>query len=142
MTKSQRFEPIRKLADRKEKDAASVLGKTLRERQGAQQRLNELQNYLAEYLERYAQASQSGLGGAQIQEYQAFIAKLEQAIAEQEKVLAGAQQVCDRSKHQWRGEYTRSKAMETVLERMQADERRERERREQAASDERNQRRR
>jgi len=142
MTGSKRFKPIQQLAERKERDAAAAFGKTLRDREAALQRLQELQQYHGEYLQRFDAATRMGMGGAQIQEYLAFIGKLEQAIAEQQRVLDQKQHVCDDSKQQWRGQYTRSRAMDTVLERMRADEQRERERREQAASDERNQRRR
>ena len=142
MSKSERFKPIRKIAEKKERDAASAFGKTLRDREAAQQRLNELREYHAEYLQRFTQATRDGIGSARIREYQAFITKLELAIAEQENVLTVRKQTCVKKKAQWRGEFTKARAVEKALERMRSDELKQKEKREQALSDERAQRRR
>jgi len=141
MAPSDRFKPIQKIASNKERKAAAELGETLKTRQQAEQRLAELKQYHCEYLDRFSAASRHGIGGAQIQEYRAFIAKLEQAIDEQTKMVAQSNSECDASKAQWRGKYTKAKAMDNALERMRDNERRTEDRREQAATDERNQRR-
>jgi len=139
---SDRFKPIHKLASHKERKAAAALGESIRQRDAAQQRLDELRQYLAEYLERFAGATRNGLAGSQLIEYQVFIAKLETAIAEQEAILLRSQRDCDSTKQDWRGRYTRSKAMENAIERMRVAERKDRDRKEQADSDERSQRKR
>ena len=51
-------------------------------------------------------------------------------------VVSRSQQDCDSSKAKWRGRYSKSKAMEHVIERMHQAERRDQERREQSESDE------
>ena len=133
---SDRFKPIQKLASNKERNAAAALGESLRQRDAAQQRLAELQSYLAEYLERFAQATRSGISGKQLLEYQVFINKLETAIGQQQELVARSQRQCDSSKAQWQGRFTRVKAVDQVIDRMQADEQRAQDRREQAESDE------
>jgi flagellar protein FliJ len=141
MTGSERFKPIQKIAEKKERDAATAFGKTLRDREAAQARLAELQQYHAEYLERFAQATQNGVCGATIQEYQAFIGKLEFAIEQQQQVLQDVQLRCDDSKAQWRGKFTKARAVDNAVDRMRAHEEKQREHKEQLASDERSQRR-
>ena len=137
MSPSERFKPIQKIATHKERKAAAALGESLKQREAAQQRLDELNSYLAEYFERFSRAAQRGLSSNQILEYQVFISKLEGAIAEQEKIVAKSQQQCDTSKAQWRGRYTKSKAMENAVGRLHEAERKDAERREQSETDDR-----
>jgi flagellar FliJ protein len=133
---SRRFKPIQKLASHKERKAAAALGESLKQRQAAQQRLDELREYHGEYLQRFASATRAGVSSRQIMEYQVFINKLEVAIAQQEEIVSRSQQDCDSSKAQWRGRYSKSKAVEHVIERMHQAERKDQERKEQAESDE------
>jgi flagellar FliJ protein len=142
MSSSDRFKPIQKLASHKERKAAAALGASLKQREAARQRLDELKQYLAEYLERYASAAGNGLPGNRILEYQVFIGKLQAAIAEQEKIVSLSQQECDSSKAQWRGRYTKTKAMSNAVDRIRNEERRQEERKEQSETDNRSPRRR
>ncbi len=137
MPPSDRFKPIQRIASHRERKAAAALGESLKQREAAQQRLTELKAYLAEYQERFRGAARAGLSSSQALEYQVFIAKLEGAIAEQEAIVKRLQQDCDSSKVHWRGRYSRTKAMENAVDRLQSEERREEERREQAESDDR-----
>ena len=142
MSKSKRFEPIRKIAEKKERDAAAHFGRSLRDREDAQRRLQELERYLAEYLQRFTEATRQGMGAERIRDYQVFIDKLEVAIAEQQRVLEEMQSRCDDSKAHWHGRFTKARAVDNAVERMRTDETRLNERKEQNASDERSQRRR
>lgn len=142
MPPSDRFKPIQRIASHQERKAAAALGESLKQREAAQQRLDELRQYLAEYLERFASAAGNGISSSQILEYQVFISKLETAIAQQEEVVARSQQDCDSSKADWRGRYTRSKAMENAVDRMLVEERKGVDRKEQSETDDRGPRRR
>jgi len=142
MAPSERFKPIQKIASQRERKAAAALGESLKQRGAAQQRLDDLRQYLAEYLERFASATRNGLSSRQIIEYQVFISKLETAIAQQEEIVLQSQQDCDSSKADWRGRYTKSKAMENAVDRMRVAERRQQDKKEQADTDDRVQRKR
>jgi flagellar FliJ protein len=142
MPPSDRFKPIQKVVSQKERKAAAALGESLKQRNEASQRLDELRRYLAEYLERFARAARGGLTSSQIMEYQVFISKLETAIEQQQQVVARSEQDCDSSKQQWRGRYTKSKAMDNAVDRMKLEESKDSNRREQAEADERAQRKR
>lgn len=139
---SDRFKPIQKIALHKERKAAAALGESLKTREAAMQRLDELRQYLAEYQERFATAAKNGLSSSQILEYQVFISKLETAIAQQEGSVARTQKNCDSSKADWRGRYTKSKAMDNAVGRMIDEERKSDDRKEQSDSDEHGQRKR
>lgn len=137
MPPSDRFKPIQKIASHRERKAATALGESLRQHEAARRRLEELRQYLAEYLERFAAAARNGLSSSQILEYQVFIGKLETAIAQQEQVVARSQRDCDSSKAQWRGRYTKSKAMQNAVGRLRQQEDRHREKQEQGETDDR-----
>ena len=139
---SDRFKPIQKIALHKERKAAAALGESLKTREAAVQRLDELRQYLAEYQERFARAARNGLSSSQILEYQVFISKLEAAIGQQEGNVARTQKNCDSSKAHWRGRYTKSKAMDNAVGRMVDEERRSDDKKEQSDNDERGQRKR
>lgn len=139
---SKRFEPIQRIAKDQERKAAGSLGESLKAKQVAEQRLAELRAYHAEYLERFRAATGAGASAAQIRGYQSFLDQLETAIREQQRIANMAQQQCDRSKDQWRDRYSRSKAMDGVVERLREGERKAVDKQEQSEQDERNQRRR
>lgn len=132
---SERFRPIQKVASHKEHKAAAALGESRQRRAADRQRLDELRQYLAEYLARFAAAAKNGLSSSQILEYQVFIGKLETAIAQQEEIVARSQKACDSNKAQWRGRYTKSQAVQNAVGRMQEQERKDADRREQSESD-------
>ncbi len=139
---SERFKPIQKIVSQRERKAAAALGESLKQREAAKQRLAELRQYLDEYLERFSNAARSGLSSGQVLEYQVFISKLETAIAQQEEIVAQSQVHCDTKKTDWRGRYTKSKAMDNAVDRMRLEERKSSDKKEQNEADERAQRKR
>ena len=137
---SKRFQPIQRIADERERKAAISLGEKLKAKQGAEQQLKLLTDYHADYLERYRQAVQSGLPPTQLHGYQQFLDQLEAAIEQQRQTLRGHKNACDVSKAHWNDQYRRSQVMNNVVDRLKEDERRQLDKREQSALDERNQR--
>ncbi len=134
---ARRFQAIQRIARKKENDAAARFGQARRQRDEARQRLRELQDYRAEYLDRYAAAVAAGEAAARLQEYQVFITRLEQAIAEQQRILARRQMACEQARQTWNGEYTHSRAIGRVVERKTEEEAQDRARREQRLIDDR-----
>jgi len=137
MMPSERFKPVQRVVDSRERKAASALGDSLKTRQQAEQRLADLRAYHLEYLDQYRAANQSGMSVARIREYQVFLDKLELAISEQERIVQRADSACADAQTVWRDKYTRTQVMSNVVDRMKADEQREAERREQAQADDR-----
>lgn len=133
----KRFESIQRLADKKQKDAAARFGRERRERDEAQQRLEELRLYRQEYLRRYSDAANEGAPALRLRDYQVFIDKLECAIAEQERILEQHQMQCEQAKRNWSDEYTHSRAIGNVVERKRQDAQRKKARQEQRVQDDR-----
>ena len=140
MSPSKRFEPVQRVAQSREQKAARELGSSKQHVQDQEHRLEQLKLYHQEYLERFQKAASSGISAAQLQEYRAFISKLELAISEQEKAVLASQQACSDRKQAWQQKHTRSQALGKAMDRFKRAERQARDKREQKESDDRSQR--
>jgi flagellar FliJ protein len=139
MTSSARLKPVHGFAERKEQDAARAFGETQQRLQSETDKLEQLRQYRREYLERFHAAARQGIPARRVLDYQAFIAKLDEAIGEQEKLLGYARDSNSRAKNQWMEKQSRSKALGKVVENHQQRERIELDKREQRDQDERSQ---
>ena len=140
MSPSKRLEPIRRFAENNQRTAARELGKSQRELNLQQQKLEELRNYHRQYMAQYEAAGRQGLNSAQLQEYQAFLAKLTTAIKQQEAVVEASRSDRVRKQAVWQQKYSRTNALDKAVDRFKKREHKEREAREQKDSDERGQR--
>ena len=141
MAPSKRFKPVLRVAESRERNAAHQFGNSQRNMQEQEAKLEELRRYHQEYLDRFNVAARSGMTAAQLREYQAFIAKLELAICEQETVVQASDTDCSTKQAEWQQKHVRSKVLDKVVQRCEAEERRTQESREQMETDDRNQRR-
>jgi len=142
MSPSKRFKPVLRVAESHEAKAANQFGDSQRYVQEQEAKLNELRQYHDEYLERFNTASRNGINAAQLREYQAFLAKLDLAIKEQEAVVQASDKNRSVKKEAWQQKHIRSKVLDKVMQRYQEEEKRILEKREQKESDEKGQRRR
>lgn len=140
MTRSKRMQPIARLAADRERQAARDLGASRREFEAQRVRLGELQGYRDDYAARFRSASAQGIDAAQLRDFHAFIARLNEAIAQQERLVTAARREWEACAARWQGLRTRTQALDRVVERLQQGEAREVRRREQGDSDERAQR--
>lgn len=140
MTKSERFTPVTKLAESKERDAARGLKEAQDILYERETRLSELLGYLSEYRQRLQHAGSRGIDAGQMHDYQAFIVKLEAAIAHQRRLVDVATQELDKTKRQWIATRHTFMALGKVVEGYRQEERRRVDLNEQDESDERSQR--
>lgn len=137
MTSSRRFRPVKQVTEQRERKAASDLAERMRLRQQAEGQLQSLKDYYQDYLQRFNETARNGVDVTRVREFQRFLDKLEQAIAEQEEAVRLAQQDCESAKGTWREKHTRTRVIDTVMEKLKADERKEEGKKEQAQQDER-----
>jgi flagellar FliJ protein len=140
MVPSKRFKPVKRVAESREQKAAQALGSSQRQARDQEARLEELKSYHKEYLDRFQEAARAGITAAQLQEYRAFLHKLELAIGEQKKIVQASLQTCSNDKAFWQEKRQRNQALGKVLEKFRSAERKVSESREQKETDERNQR--
>jgi len=141
MSPSKRFKPVLRVAESHERKAANQFGDSQRYMQEQEAKLSELRQYHKEYLERFDAMSRNGINAAQLREYQAFLAKLDLAIQEQEAVVQASDKNKTVKKEAWQQKHIRSKVLDKVMQRYQVEEKRAMDKREQKETDEKNQRR-
>lgn len=137
MTKSQRINPILKLAEKREQDAARALGGSQHRLLEHQQRLDQLLSYREEYAQRMQEHGVQGITVSQMQGYQTFLSRLDAGIREQQYVLSSAMQEVDRCRSAWQATHIRSQALDKVQLRYLAEEVKVQDKRDQKDSDER-----
>ena len=136
MTKSKRLEPVSRVAENRERQAAIEMAEFRRFLDAQQARLDELNRYRADYAGQFESAGRQGLDAARAGDYRRILAQLGEAIAWQERRLAALRQDYERIRRHWTDSHTRSAALEKVMERYRAEERRDADRREQGVLDE------
>jgi flagellar protein FliJ len=138
--RSQRMAPVQQVLGGAERDRAKDMGAAQRSLGAAQSRLQELQQYHADYLENFQRTARAGGNALALREFQQFLGRLEEAIRQQEQIVVQAQQSVAGSTRQWQSAARRVKAVDSVVDKWQGEERRSESRLEQKEIDERAQR--
>jgi flagellar FliJ protein len=136
MSSSKRLKPIKQLAENKEKKAAQNLGKSVEYRKLQLNKLAQLRNYRAEYVNSMSQKTQQGMFGDQLQQYHLFLTKLDTAIQHQEQIGAQSEQSLVESQDNWRADSSRANAISSAIDKMKTKENQQKEKRENAQVDE------
>jgi len=137
MTRSKRLGPILELAETKEKQAAQDLGASRQRLEEARKGLNSLQGFRNNYTARFHQSGNQGLGVRQLAEYRAFLGKINAAIGEQERVVQACEAELDARKRAWEQARQHTLGMKKIMEKLQMDQHRQDQRKEQGELDER-----
>ena len=136
MKKSERMQPIRKLAADREQDAVKALGQSQRALNEHEQKLEQLKNYRAEYAKLFQQHGTQGMDGAQLQAYQTFIAQIDVAIHQQRQMIEFANEDCAEKRQDWQQTHTRTQVMDKAIDRFkQAEQKQEHKRQQKEADD-------
>jgi flagellar export protein FliJ len=141
VTRAKRMKPVQNLFDDTERRLATGLATIERKVADAEAKLQELERYRSDYDKQFAQRAGVGIGATSLRDYQVFLARLSEAIRQQQAVVKRAQSERDAERHRWQEAAKRAKALGHVVEQWQTEERRASDRREQRESDERAQRR-
>lgn len=140
MTRAKRLQPVQHLADEAERRLARSVA-TLERRLGeAEAKLEELERYRQDYEHQLSARATSGMGATALRDYQAFLARLSEAIRQQGTLVQRARVERDLERTRWQEAATHAKAVDHVIERWRSEERHALERRDQRESDERAQR--
>jgi flagellar protein FliJ len=141
MIRAQRLQPVQQLVDENERRLAQSLAALERRLADADGKLGELERYRGEYEKQFSHRAAQGIGVTDLRDYQAFLAKLSEAIRQQQSLVQRARVERDTERKRWQEAATRAKAIDHVVEQWNVEERRALDRREQRESDERAQRR-
>jgi flagellar FliJ protein len=100
------------------------------------EKLKLLLQFRADYETQYLESARRGMGSAGLSNFQQFLIRLEQAIAQQEQALAKLNAQRHNSEVEWQASRREFKAYDTLSRRYAAAEAREQQRREQRQCDE------
>jgi len=120
-----------------ERHKAQTLASSERVVNESEAKLAELDGYREAYLRDFASRAGGGMTAARARDYQAFLARLDEALREQSEVVARARAQRTELLARWRGAARRSATVDRALKRSLGEEQRRLERREQSESDER-----
>lgn len=140
MTRTERMQPVKRVLGETEKDKARVLGEAQQRLRESEQRLQELRNYAGEYQLAFRQRAESGTNIRKLRDFQAFLARLDEALRQQEQIVANCREQAAGSRAEWQGAARQVKAVDKVMHRWQAAETTAGAKRDQKDTDERAQR--
>ena len=140
MNRAKRMAPVQDLVDDTERKLATSLAMHERRVTDAQNKLNELVRYRGEYEKQFTERAGSGIAATDLRDYQAFLARLSEAIRQQQGIVQRTQSERDIERGRWQEAARRVKAIDHVVNQWQSEERRVVDRRDQRETDERAQR--
>jgi flagellar FliJ protein len=140
MSPTRRLQLVQRVTDDKERRQAQRLAQSRARVAQCEAKLKELQGYHAAYVSDFDKRAAAGIGGAGIREFHAFLAKLGEAIRQQEELLDKARADSESERSSWQGAAQRSQIIDKVVERHAANELKDRDQRDQRESDDRGQR--
>ncbi len=137
MTRIQRMEPVQRVMDDGEQQEAQRLGAAQRRLADAEAKLAELQRYHAEYQQSFSRQATAGSSGMALRDFQVFLARLAEAVKQQEYFVTRATEDVAAQTRDWQQAARRAKGLGLVVERWRVEERVVQERRDQQETDER-----
>ncbi len=135
MNRSDRIQPIKDIADTRERNAGAVVAQAERALHDREMQFAQLKTYLDDYVSR----NTPGLGAVdpvRLANYRAFLARLTEAVKAQQQLVDTANRDYERKREDWRVQHVEAAALGRAVERMQLQERTQQDRREQKESDE------
>jgi flagellar protein FliJ len=136
MSRVDRLDIVQQVADRNERERAERLAEAERNAIEAEQKLVALERYRSEYEEQLASRGAVGVDISGVREFQAFLARLGEALVAQRQVLGAARATRDQMLNSWREAAQRAQVVQTLADRWQTEARRDEDRRDQRESDE------
>jgi flagellar FliJ protein len=138
--RSKRLEPVGALAEEAERNCAAQLASAQDRLAEAERRCVDLKRYLGEYQNMFQRRATAGMGVSGMRDYQTFIARLGEAVRQQDRQVAQLQSECERARAHWLEAAARKSAVRKVIANVRSEDQKLEERRNQKESDERAQR--
>ncbi len=117
MTKPFTLQPLLELMQNRADEASKELGRRIAAEQDTKAKLNMLIQYRDEYAERFRQASAQGLSPAGWRNFQEFIGRIDEAIAQQRVVVLTSEQHTAAGQAEWLAHHHKLEAIDTRAER-------------------------
>ncbi|MDN3518284.1 flagellar export protein FliJ [Aquisalimonas lutea] len=136
MSRLKRLETVEGVMDDKAERAAREFGEAQQQLDNERQRLEQLQQFRAEYQGRLTGDGGATMDAFRLRDFNAFIARIDAAIEQQNEQIRAAERQFQRAREHWEHERTRAEAMGKVVARERDAEQRQERKREQTQADE------
>lgn len=136
MSENFPLQKLLELAQERTDGAARRLGELIGAEKEDDRKLTLLQDYRAEYQQRFVDAARNGIGPDEWRNFSAFITRLDEAIAQQQRIVAEARDRTAAGQQAWISERNRMKAFDALSQRHQKEVRRKEARQDQRITDE------
>ena len=137
MNREQRISTYRRTLESGEREAAGRLSDADVKLNEAKQRLEQLERYKDDYAQSFGQRAAQGISGPALLDYQAFMARLADAINQQSMLVARMEMDRQQAQQRLRDAAVKNRAVGAVVERWRAEDRTADNRKEQREIDER-----
>ncbi len=136
MKRSKRLEPVGTLAEETERQCSVELAALQARLLEAQRSCSELQRYLGEYQDMFQQRASAGIGVSGMRDYQTFIARLSEAVRQQQTAIDQLEAECARARVRWVEAAARKSAVQKAIANARTEDQIVEDRRSQNESDE------
>ncbi|HTU67010.1 MAG TPA: flagellar export protein FliJ [Steroidobacteraceae bacterium] len=136
MKRSERLDVVQQVTSRNEREHAERVAAAQRHLQEMEDKHSALEKYRGEYEAGFAARSRAGFGAAGVRDFQAFLARLGEALNAQAQLVEQARVALEAVRSQWREAAQRAHVVDSLAERWQSEETRAENRREQNDTDE------
>lgn len=136
MTRSERLDVVQQVTARNEREHAERVAAAQRHLKEMEDKHAALEKYRGEYEAGFAARSRAGFDAIGVRDFQAFLARLGEALAAQAELVMQAGAALDAVRAQWREAAQRAHVVDSLAERWQSEETRAADRREQNDTDE------
>ena len=136
MTRSDRLEVVQQVSARNEREHAERVAAAQRHLQEMEDKHAALEKYRSEYEAGFAARSRAGFDAIGVRDFQAFLARLGEALVAQAELVSQARATLEAVRAQWREAAQRAHVVDSLAERWQSEETRAADRREQNVTDE------
>ena len=136
MSESFPLQPLLDLANNRMDEAARKLGELIASEHAVEEKLALLVDYRKEYHARFVEAVRNGIGPDAWRNFSAFLGKLDDAIAHQERAVSVSRQRTEQGQQAWVDQRNKVKAFDTLSHRHQSQQARKEAKQEQRLTDE------
>ncbi len=136
MTRTKKLAPVVDHVDKNEQTALQSVAFSQQQLQQQINRLNQLFEYQKEYAERHNRGVTISYTSVQLQEFNRFLHQLDETIKQQQHVVAMAEREVEIKRQKWKLTHSRSNAIHKMVDRLQMDEDKQEQRKEQRFMDE------
>jgi flagellar FliJ protein len=123
MTRPFTLQPLLELMQTRSDEATRRLGQLIAAEHNEKNRLQMLQQYREDYNQRFIASSQQGLSPLALRNFQDFLYRIDEAIAQQTEAVAASERHTAAGQNAWREQHRKLKAIDALAERHQEQER-------------------